>query len=112
MFQATLFCPKNIPCYIISTALGGAWLLQYFLAIRLCLWLSFFPVPSPQHLPCRLSHNPANMVVVAQLVCDPQDAANREQFGVAASSILMTTPSRLILATLIMAAVSGSLKRC
>jgi len=51
------------------------------------------------------------MVVVAKLVCDPQDEANRESFGVAASSILMTGPSRLILATLSTAAISGSLKR-
>jgi hypothetical protein len=114
MFQATLFCAKNVLGSLISTtsskALGGAWLLQYFLAIFLCLWLSFFPVPNPQHLSCRLSHNPATMVVFAQLVCDPQDAPNRESFGVAASSILMTSPSRPILATLITAAIFGSLK--
>jgi len=111
VFQTTLFCSKSVPCSTISTALGGAWLPQYFLAICLCLWLSFFPVSDAQHLPCRLSHNPATMVVVAQLVCEPQDVVNRESFVVAASSILMTTPSRLILATLITAAISGSLKR-
>jgi len=116
VFKATLFCErKNVPDSIISiissTALCAAWLLQYFLDIFLRLWLSFFPVPNPQHLPCRLSHNPATTVVFDQLICDPQNAANRELFGVAASSILKTSPSRLILATLITVAISGSLKR-